>query len=101
MSEGTNNQNALDVKPALSQGLTAGRMVHYVLPDGRSQGEHRPAIVVRVWDIPSYPAGTINLQVFTDGSNDGKDYAAGTVWKTSVHYSEDKEPGTWHWIEKA
>jgi hypothetical protein len=102
MSEEKTNQNALDVKPALSQGLTVGRMVHYVLPEGRSLGEHRPAIVVRVWkDIPSYPEGTVNLQVFTDGSNDGRDHAAGIVWRTSVHYSEGKEPGTWHWIEKA
>jgi hypothetical protein len=77
-------------------GLTEGRMCHYVLPDGRNKGEHRPAIVVKVW---STTVGTSNLQVFTDGSNDGAD--VGTRWVTSVVYSEDKTPGTWHWIEKA
>jgi hypothetical protein len=101
MSGEVTNQNALDVKSALSQGLTEGRMVHYVLPDGQSAGQHRPAIVVRVWGDVYPEPGVINLQVFTDGSNDGKDYASGLAWKTSVHHSEEKLPGTWHWIEKA
>jgi hypothetical protein len=83
-------------EPQPLAGLTEGRMCHYVLPDGRNKGEHRPAIVVKVW---STTVGTSNLQVFTDGSNDGAD--VGTRWVTSVVYSEDKTPGTWHWIEKA
>lgn len=80
------------------EGLTEGRIVHYVLPDGPHQGEHRPAIVVKVW---SKDVGTSNLQVFVDGENDG--YPAGTnvVWKTSITYSENPVSGTWHWIEKA
>jgi len=79
-------------------GITEGRIVHYVLPDGRSQGQHRPAIIVRVWgQVDPYP---INLHVFYDGTND---YPAGNgeMWKTSVPYSEDPQPGTWHWIERA
>lgn len=79
-------------------GLTEGRMVHYVLPDGRSSGEHRPAIVVKVWNKAT---GYVNLQVITDGSNDGDPYAAGIHWATSISYSEGKEPRTWHWIEHA
>lgn len=79
-------------------GLTEGRMVHFVLPDGRSAGEHRPAVVVRVWNKAT---GYVNLQVLTDGSNDGDLYAAGVYWATSVTYSEGKEPRTWHWIEQA
>lgn len=83
------------------EGLTAGRNVHYVLPDGRSKGEHRPAIVVKLcppeWN---YPDGAVQLQVFVDGTNDYPD-AAGSLWRTSVLYSEGKEAGTWHWIEKA
>ncbi len=95
-------------------GLTEGRIVHYVLESGRSKGAHRPAIVVRDWKQSN---GLVNLQVFTDGFNDefendvramqsnGEAVAmhqtANTIWRTSVHYSEDKEPGTWHWIEKA
>jgi hypothetical protein len=83
-------------EPQPLAGLTEGRMVHYVMPDGRSVGKHRPAIIVQVWD---HGTGVANLQVFTDGSNDGSD--VGTRWVTSVMYSEDKTPGTWHWIEKA
>jgi hypothetical protein len=77
---------------------TVGRTVHYVLPDGTNRGDHRPAVVVRVWD---QSAASIQLQVFTDGSNDGAHYAMGVAWKTSVHQDEEKkEPGTWHWPER-
>ena len=84
------------------EGLTAGRIVHYVMDQGRSKGEHRPAIVVRVWpdyfDADSVPL--IQLQVFTDQTND--DCQTGTIWRTSVHFDGDaKAPGTWHWIERA
>lgn len=91
-------------------GLTEGRIVHYVLPDGQSVGEHRPAIVVKVWDKE---AGTINLTVFTDHTNDYRNDPnqhpnlphhpgeSGIMWATSVRYSENHEQGTWHWIEKA
>lgn len=82
---------------------TVGRIVHYVLPDGRSAGHTRPAIVVRVWggtdgghDMP-----LIQLQVFTDGRNDGDEYASGIAWKTSVHYDADGAPGTWRWPPRA
>lgn len=75
------------------EGLTEGRIVHYVL----SNGERRPAIVVKVWS-PSM--GTANLCVFMDGHNDSKDGAM-TRWVTSAMYSEDPKPDTWHWIERA
>lgn len=75
-------------------GLIEGRLVHFVMPDG----QHRPAIVVRVW---SKETGYCNLQVITDGSNDGQENTSGMRWETSVNYSEGKEPRTWHWIEKA
>lgn len=87
------------------QGLTEGRIVHFVMPDGK----HRPAIIVQVWN----PEGTVNLQVFTDGLNDertvsGEESTAfndsvktGILWRTSIVYSEDKEPDTWHWVEPA
>jgi hypothetical protein len=97
------------------EGLTEGRIVHYVMPDGV---EHRPAIVVKVWrkengEPPNN--GLSNLQVFTDGTNDyyhikgsdgmeymnREDVKVGIVWKTSVEYSEEPKPNTWHWIEKA
>lgn len=89
------------------EGLTEGRIVHFVL----DEIEHRPAVVVKVWRMPdgSPPEnGCCNLQVFTDGSNDRyhreylpNGFESGVAWLTSRLYSEDKVPGTWHWIEKA
>lgn len=94
-------------QPQPIEGLIPGRPVHYVLDRPYSAGEAheiRPAIIVRVWDRF---AGTSNLQVFTDGSNDRKftgetrrfpgDTGDNIVWKTSIRYSEGREPGTWHW----
>lgn len=88
------------------KGLTEGRIVHFVLPDG----QHRPAIVVRVWNQDN---GCANLLVFTDGTND-RDFnraewylntkpivVGAVVWATSIIHSEEPKPGTWHWIEKA
>ncbi len=99
------------------QGLTEGRVVHYVLSEGRNEGQHRSAIVVRNWSNSDIPGsdGMVNLMVFTDGYNDGLETVFSSeqdktitmrcidlvVWRTSVHYSETKEPGTWHWIEAA
>lgn len=95
------------------QGLTEGRIVHYILDEGPNRGEERPAIVVRVWRVqdwdgersvglPKAPEnGCCNLQVFTD-SEDGKNYndaLPAVMWVTSVLFGEG--PGTWHWIEKA
>jgi hypothetical protein len=87
--------------------LIEGRMVHYVLHYGRSQGQHRAAIVVRVCE-----EGVVNLSVLVDGANDDFreehhfaehhiTFFPLTLWRTSVHYSETKEPNTWHWIEQA
>lgn len=78
-------------------GLTEGRIVHYVLPDGPFAGEHRPAIVVKVWDKET---GCCNLQVLTDGTNDGELYKSGLYWATSRLYSEGHEGFTWHWPER-
>lgn len=97
----------------LIPGLAVGRIVHYVLESGRCAGDHRPAIVVRDWKQEN---GLVQLQVFTDGWNDGFkatqlvkvgeqetaiSIEQNTIWRTSVHYSEEKEPGTWHWPERA
>lgn len=81
------------------EGLIEGRIIHYVLPDGRNEGAHRPAIIVMVWDKED---GLVNLQVFTDGTNDYPAHLSqGVMWATSVRYDENKAPGTWHWIERA
>lgn len=80
-------------------GLTVGRMVHYVMPNG----VHRPAIVVHVWDKDS---GLVNVRVLTDGANDTA--AVGwhpdhPDWVTSIQYDDSPDPAqhTWHWIERA
>jgi hypothetical protein len=76
-----------------TDGLTEGRIVRYVLDDGPHAGESRAAVVVKVWDRET---GCVNLQVFLDGENDGDSKA----WVTSVFYSEEHDPRTWHWISK-
>ena len=87
------------------EGLTEGRIVHYVMPGG----EHRPAIIVNVWETADCE-GYANLQVFTDSNNDtfnkkagveDADIRKGIWWRTSICYSETKEVNTWHWIEPA
>lgn len=84
-------------------GLTEGRIVHFVMHEGNSIGQHRPAIVVNAWrEISTYQnEGRVNLHVFTDFGNDGKQYESGAYWATSVPFSEEPKPYTWHWIEKA
>lgn len=77
--------------------LTIGRMVHFVLDTGPSAGEHRPAVVVRVWNKEQ---GYVQLQVFTDGSNDG--FTENVIWRTSVRPDPSGQAAySWHWIEKA
>lgn len=80
------------------EGLTEGRIVHFVT----EWGEHRPAIVVKVWrDLQGSPPGYSNLQVFSDGSNDGDWGRPNVVWETAVSFSEEPKPHTWHWIKRA
>ena len=74
-----------------------GRQVHYVLPEGRAAGEHRPATIVKIWDPVPAHGSLVQLQVLTDQTNDG--YDTGLLWRTSVRYSEEHDPGTWHWPE--
>lgn len=84
------------------EGLTEGRIVHYVLTNGK----HRPAIVVRVFES-GRPQGLANLIVFSDGSNDagvvsGNVSEQGLFWATSAHYDPaGTVHHTWHWIERA
>lgn len=79
--------------------VSVGRIVHYVLPDGRSNGQCWPAMVVAV--LTDSPTSMVNLQVFTNMINDGEDTPL--VWKTSVMAGEylNDVLGTWHWPERA
>ncbi len=93
------------------EGLTEGRIVHYVLNHDQDpireekHGEHRPAIVVKVWrdsqGLVYHYEEAVQLQVFLDGANDILERNPGMMWKTSVPFSSDGRPGSWHWIEKA
>ncbi len=78
-------------------GPSIGRIVHYVMSgEAVSQGQHRPAIIVRV------EGEIVNLQVFTDGASDGMRYEDGLVRRILIAHDEtDKAPDTWHWPEQA
>lgn len=97
LNESCKHLTSLLKKEESMEGLTEGRMVHFVMPDG----EHRAAVISRVWrpQTPECP-GYSNLTVFTDWGNDGPENKTGLRWETSVCYSEAKEPRTWHWIER-
>jgi len=76
-----------------------GRIVHYVMNgDAASVGKVRPAIIVRNDDLTNAQAA-LNLQVFTDSTNDGPAFAAGIVWHGSVPFDGSATPaaGSWHW----
>ena len=75
-----------------------GDFVEYVLDDDtKFPGAVRPALVVRV-----YTPEVVNLIVFVDGPNDyGKVFFKNgeiglQLWRTSVKYSEEYKPRTWH-----
>ena len=75
-----------------------GRIVHYVLESGPGAGDHRPAIIVRVWSET-----TVNLQVITDSGPDANsnDQKPQVMWKTSISQDEENKMGhTWHWPER-
>jgi hypothetical protein len=79
-----------------SKPYSIGRIVMYVpegshTPEAHNSAKVLPAIIVRTWEETSYENDEVNLKVFTDGPTD--------TWRTSVPYSETKEPGTWHWPE--
>ena len=68
--------------------LAVGRIVQYSFINGHRERVVRPAIIVRVWNKGTY-GGTVQLQVFTDGSNDGDEFKAGVVWRTSQQHRDD------------
>lgn len=75
-------------------GLTAGRIVHYV---GKS-GQHYAAIVTAVKD----EAGTIDLTVFPPAQCPAVDLLGGAgCWRKAIEHSETPAANTWHWIERA
>jgi hypothetical protein len=86
------------------QVVSVGRIVHYVLSSGANKGQHRPAIVVRVWgEATTEHTPTCQLQVFTDATNDfvTGPGSNGILWATSATQDPTGERlGSWHWPEK-
>lgn len=71
-----------------------GRIILFipkVIPLGANDTSPLPAIIVRTWEETAYENDEVNLKVFTDGPNN--------MWATSVPYSEEKTPYSWHWPE--
>lgn len=105
----TNENNGLDLNASV------GRVLHFVI-ENRHGIRCRPAVVVEDWPESGKP-GYVNLQVFTDGSNDGHygldDHEHGmsigprtekanetlsTRWETSVLPNHAvKAVRSWHW----
>jgi|SRR5215213_3998078 len=94
-------------------GLTEGRIVHYVLAgkepflQNDTRGQHRPALVVNA-QAEWAKRKMCNLIVFLDGYEDlvigGLDdgtpqngMPSMVIWVPRVQYSSVAEPGTWHW----
>lgn len=79
----------------MSPSTRVGTIVKYVLPENSSNaGEIRPAIIVA--DKSNGNDQLVNLQVFTDGDNDGKQYNFGVVHAADRAHDDNKAPGTWH-----
>ena len=80
------------------QGVYSGRHVQYVLGNGPRIGAVRPAEIVNVLNGRS---GIVNLIVFMDGVDDGRDYELGIARFREVPYSKEMRPGTWHMDDRA
>ena len=76
------------------EGLIEGRIVHYVACNQR----HLAAIVVGVNDSA---AGDIDIALFTNLNNVNGDKNFGLQFHQNVKPSDGKEPGTWHFVERA
>lgn len=103
-------------------GLTEGRIVHYILTQQDADGINQCRTVENIVDQPGWrkglqahvgslvsagehvpmiivrvldqESGTVNGQAFLDGND--------SLWATSVRYTMSmSESRTWHWIEKA
>ena len=84
----TNEPEVQASVPAKLEGLTPGRIVHFIDEGAR----HRAAVITWIWD----DGGMANLFVFDDGVS-----PLPSPVLRSVRYDENMQPLTWHWIEKA
>ncbi len=84
------------------EGLIEGRIVHYVAYNNR----HLAAIVIGVTpdkvegEWVTLPTNRVDLALFTNMPNANGVKNFGLQFHQDIGYSENKEPGTWHWIER-
>jgi hypothetical protein len=74
--------------------LYVGKIVHFVGIGTPVRGRHFPAIVVRIADEG---INRVVLTIFTDQVE--RCAASSTRRESSVGYSAEMTPGTWHYIE--
>lgn len=75
------------------EGLIEGRCIHYVAYNSR----HLAGMVIGVGTV----AGDVDLVVFTNMENVNGQKNFGVQFHQNVPHSDMKEPGTWHFIERA
>lgn len=75
---------------------TKGRTVFYAFFNRYGNLVSRPAVIVNV-----HSHECVNLQVFTDGEDDGVDQAGGLWRRTSVLYDDAETSGCWRWPPRA
>jgi hypothetical protein len=83
--------------PAEPELPTLGRVVHFVLPDGKHKGSHRLAF------ITNEPMSlVVNLLVVADTDDDFPDYPpTNTCRCRCVSYDgPGRRSGSWHWPER-
>jgi hypothetical protein len=84
---------------------SVGRVVHYVLDAGPSQGEHRPAVIVRVYPDPDgevTPGAVIIVHVHVDSHGDYYPHQGDEpliVQRMPGYDPDGTIPGSWHWPE--
>lgn len=78
-----------------TQTPSIGRIVHFVLGFGPHQGDHRPAIVVKV---DPTNADILTLRVF-HLTDDGVSYWANHGIREGIPFDLAHGPDTWHWPE--
>jgi hypothetical protein len=74
-----------DQKPSV------GRIVHYQShgsPNGQHKSEPRAAIITKVYDIESWPPGTVDLCVINP---------TGLYFDQHTMFSDSPEAGRWNW----
>ena len=83
------------------EGLSIGRVVHFVTHREDDNVVERPAIVTEVLDLEK---GVVHLQVFKgphDGAGEPIDPETGDVVSAAVKHDPEKRAFTWHWPERA